>query len=71
MFKSLRVIPSGHSTPLQVSAPDTQKSSPYDIFYNVYKPATPFKKTAPSKPDFQIVVVKYVGDFFFTRCHAD
>ncbi|THH30528.1 hypothetical protein EUX98_g3655 [Antrodiella citrinella] len=57
MFKSLRVIPSGHSTPLQVSAPDTQQPSIYDIFYNVYKPATPFKKTAPSKPDFQIVVV--------------
>ncbi|KAK7690178.1 hypothetical protein QCA50_006829 [Cerrena zonata] len=57
VFKSLRVIPSGHSTPLNEKKILTQPPSPYEIFFNVYKPATPFKKTAPPAPDFSIVVV--------------
>ncbi|KAG6868081.1 hypothetical protein C0993_007758 [Termitomyces sp. T159_Od127] len=43
--------------------PDTTKrlemknSSPYQIFYNLYKPSTSFKRSAPPVPDFQIVVI--------------
>ncbi|KAG6879458.1 hypothetical protein C0992_002461 [Termitomyces sp. T32_za158] len=43
--------------------PDTTKrlqmknNSPYQIFYNLYKPSTSFKRSAPPVPDFQIVVI--------------
>ncbi|KAF9525500.1 tRNA-splicing endonuclease subunit sen54 N-term-domain-containing protein [Crepidotus variabilis] len=59
IFRSLRIIPAGHSISLQ--PPQTTRnwkdSTPYRIFYNLYKPATPFKKSAPQHPDFQLVVV--------------
>ncbi|KAF5377948.1 hypothetical protein D9615_006756 [Tricholomella constricta] len=61
IFRSLRFIPAGHKVPLH--HPDTekrleaQKTSPYQIFYNLYKPSTPFKRSAPPLPDFQIVVI--------------
>ncbi|KAJ3805661.1 hypothetical protein F5876DRAFT_91416 [Lentinula aff. lateritia] len=32
-------------------------SSPYEPFFNLYKPPTPFKKSAPPPPDYQMVVV--------------
>lgn len=54
----MRFIPSGHSVPLRRDLSSSQKQSPYQIFYNAYKPATPFKKSAPPAPDFQIVVIK-------------
>ncbi|TFK52170.1 hypothetical protein OE88DRAFT_1657269 [Heliocybe sulcata] len=63
LFKSLRFIPSGHTTPL-LPPPATIKilnpappRSPYHIFYHLYKPSTSFRKTAPPNPDFYIVVV--------------
>ncbi|KAI0087018.1 tRNA-splicing endonuclease subunit sen54 N-term-domain-containing protein [Irpex rosettiformis] len=55
VFKSLRFLPSGYSVPLHVKPPETPSS--YQIFYNLYKPSTPFKKTAPPAPDFSIVVI--------------
>ncbi|KAF7980720.1 hypothetical protein HWV62_37195 [Athelia sp. TMB] len=55
IFKSLRLIPSGHSVPLH--SPRTSTPSPYKIFYNLYKPSTPFRKTAPGPPDFSLVVI--------------
>ena len=57
LFRSLRFIPSGHGVPLRQSK-SAEVESPYQIFYNLYKPSTPFKKTAPPPPDFQIVVIK-------------
>ncbi|KAI0072563.1 hypothetical protein K474DRAFT_1604894 [Panus rudis PR-1116 ss-1] len=59
VFKSLRFIPSGHETPLKYTENlhESSTSSPYQIFFNVYKPSTPFKKTAPPAPDFSVVVV--------------
>ncbi|KAK0476599.1 tRNA-splicing endonuclease subunit sen54 N-term-domain-containing protein [Armillaria novae-zelandiae] len=42
IFRSLRFMPARTSDP---------------PFYNLYKPPTPFKKTSPSLPDFQIVVI--------------
>ncbi|THH03350.1 hypothetical protein EW145_g6328 [Phellinidium pouzarii] len=31
--------------------------SPYEVFFNLYKPATPFRKTAPPPPDYSVIVV--------------
>jgi hypothetical protein len=62
IFSTLRFLPSGHSVPLQPRAQksptDASQSSPYEIFYHLYKPNTPYRKTAPPPPDFSIVVVK-------------
>jgi len=61
LFSSLRFMPSGHKTPLYHPEPEkrleAKKSSPYQIFYNLYKPSTPFKRSSLSPPDFQIVVI--------------
>ncbi|PPQ75623.1 hypothetical protein CVT26_001579 [Gymnopilus dilepis] len=59
LFRSLRFMPAGHSVPLNFSQSvlETRESTAYRIFYNLYKPSTPFKKSAPPPPDFQIVVV--------------
>ncbi|KXN89117.1 putative tRNA-splicing endonuclease subunit sen54 [Leucoagaricus sp. SymC.cos] len=58
IYRFLRFLPSGHSVPLQQSSKTaTSPASPYKVFFNVYKPSSPFKKTAPPLPDFQIVVV--------------
>ncbi|KAF4581565.1 tRNA-splicing endonuclease subunit sen54 [Pleurotus pulmonarius] len=54
IFKSLRFIPSGHNAPLHIKQ---SSASPYKIFYHLYKPSTPFKKTSPPPPDFSVVVV--------------
>ena len=57
VYRHLRFLRSGHSVPLYRTC--TTPHSPYKFFYNVFKPSTPFKKTAPPLPDFQVVVVKY------------
>lgn len=58
IFRSLRFLQSGPSAPLHISPPSP--TSPYKIFYNLYKPSTPFKKSAPPAPDFSVVVIKCV-----------
>ncbi|KAG9018633.1 tRNA-splicing endonuclease subunit sen54 [Tulasnella sp. 427] len=55
IFETLRVIPCGHRAPLHMQRPSTPTI--YTPFYDLYKPSTPFKKTAPPKPDYNIVVV--------------
>ncbi|KAF9259871.1 hypothetical protein L218DRAFT_873589 [Marasmius fiardii PR-910] len=72
IFQHFRFIPAGHSVPLYVPPQHTPQAtttstshtrtgtpaeSPYKFFYNVYKPPTPFKKSAPGPPDYQIAVV--------------
>ncbi|KAI0667674.1 tRNA-splicing endonuclease subunit sen54 N-term-domain-containing protein [Trametes maxima] len=57
LFKSLRSLFSGHTTPLRVKHNPETPPSPYQIFFHLYKPCTPFKKTAPPPPDFSVVVV--------------
>ncbi|KAI0917086.1 hypothetical protein AcW1_007627 [Taiwanofungus camphoratus] len=57
VFKSLRFLPAGYNVPLHVQKSPNSPPSPYTIFFHLYKPATPFKKTAPPPPDFSIVVV--------------
>ncbi|KAJ2913372.1 hypothetical protein MD484_g7035, partial [Candolleomyces efflorescens] len=56
VYRSMRFIRSGHSVALNSNSPPSPPS-PYQIFYNLYKPSTPFKKSSPSPPDFQMVVV--------------
>jgi tRNA-splicing endonuclease subunit Sen54 len=60
IFKTLRFLSSGHAVPLPSSAQcfTEDSPSPYEIFYHLYKPNTPYRKTAPPQPDFSIVVVK-------------
>lgn len=60
LFRSLRFIPAGYTLPVHCSTPSSSMSSPYTPFFNVYKPPTPYKKSAPAPPDYQISVVKYV-----------
>ncbi|KAK1230057.1 tRNA-splicing endonuclease subunit sen54 [Marasmius sp. AFHP31] len=60
LFKALRIIPAGHGVPLYTPPKPVNhptKDSPYKFFYNVYKPPTAFKKSAPGPPDYQIAVV--------------
>lgn len=57
IFKSLRFMPSGHKVPLITTSRQSQQT-PYEIFFHLYKPSTPFRKSAPPAPDFSIVVVK-------------
>ncbi|KAF8507641.1 tRNA-splicing endonuclease subunit sen54 N-term-domain-containing protein [Hysterangium stoloniferum] len=55
IYRALRIIPSGHNLPLHMPPPHPE--SPYEIFYHIYKPNTPFRKSAPPPPDFSLVVV--------------
>ncbi|KAF8195394.1 tRNA-splicing endonuclease subunit sen54 N-term-domain-containing protein [Pholiota molesta] len=59
LFHSMRFMPAGHSIPLKTSksVQRARMTTPYRIFFNVYKPSTPFKKSAPPPPDFQLVVI--------------
>jgi len=43
--------------PLHRGTTYVESSSPFEIFFNLYKPSTPFRKTAPGPPDFSVVVV--------------
>ena len=58
LFSSLRFLPYGYRSKLHLQKP--ADDSPYEIFYNLYKPSTAFKKTAPPEPDFSVVVIEYV-----------
>ena len=40
------------------SLPPAPEDTPYKPFWNIYKPPTPFQKSAPGPPDYQIIVVK-------------
>ncbi|KAI0786203.1 tRNA-splicing endonuclease subunit sen54 N-term-domain-containing protein [Abortiporus biennis] len=57
VFRSLRFLPGGHGAPLHVKPIQDSSSSPYEIFYNIYKPSTNLKKSSPPAPDFSVVVV--------------
>ncbi|CAA7265470.1 unnamed protein product [Cyclocybe aegerita] len=59
LYHSMRFMSAGHKVPLHSSKATlgARSTSPYRIFYNLYKPSTPFKKSAPPPPDFQIVVI--------------
>ncbi|KZS92159.1 hypothetical protein SISNIDRAFT_455916, partial [Sistotremastrum niveocremeum HHB9708] len=54
-FTSVSKTTQGSNRPSPPPAPTV--SSPYEIFYNLYKPSTPFRKSSPPPPDFYLVVV--------------
>jgi tRNA-splicing endonuclease subunit Sen54 len=55
LYQGIRhILSRSHS--LQRSVPSPK--APYTVFFNVYKPITPFRKTTPPQPDYQIVVVE-------------
>ncbi|KZT09154.1 uncharacterized protein LAESUDRAFT_722880 [Laetiporus sulphureus 93-53] len=56
-LKSSRFLSKGHEASLHIRSATENVPSPYEIFFNLYKPSTPFKKTAPPQPDFSVVVV--------------
>ncbi|KAJ7079125.1 tRNA-splicing endonuclease subunit sen54 N-term-domain-containing protein [Mycena belliarum] len=58
VFRALRFIPAGHNVPLlpKIANPPAEPS-PYRVFFNVHKPVTPYRKSAPCLPDYQIVVI--------------
>jgi tRNA-splicing endonuclease subunit Sen54 len=58
-------MPCGHNTPLMVTPSQKNENTPYEVFFHLYKPSTPFRKSAPPAPDFSIVVVKSVVEIFF------
>ncbi|KAF8326872.1 tRNA-splicing endonuclease subunit sen54 N-term-domain-containing protein [Cantharellus anzutake] len=55
IFRHLRIIPAGHLNPLSTTRPIN--SSPYKIFYHMWKPNSAWKKTAPPYPDFELIVI--------------
>lgn len=60
IYRLLQIVPfHDPTTPPQFSKSDVPSSheNPFHITYNVWKPNTPFKKTAPGPPDFYISVV--------------
>ncbi|KAF9223005.1 hypothetical protein BS17DRAFT_880949 [Gyrodon lividus] len=69
IFKALRFVPCSYSLPLHFPSAEPKPaplskspasapvSSPYKVFFHVYKPSTPFRKTAPPAPDFYVVVI--------------
>lgn len=55
IYRRLALIPAEDPTLIHSTQPKT--TSPYRIAYHIYKPSTPFKKSAPPEPDFRIAVV--------------
>ncbi|CAE6404899.1 unnamed protein product [Rhizoctonia solani] len=55
IFKSLRTMVSGHDTPLCRYVP--HQDTTFKVFWNVWKPSTPWRKLDVPKPDFEIAVV--------------
>ncbi|KZO94393.1 hypothetical protein CALVIDRAFT_539128 [Calocera viscosa TUFC12733] len=57
IFTALRLIPSGHKLPLYAPSNPPSTQSPYEVFFHVWRPSTPWKKTAVPPPDFEVIVV--------------
>ena len=64
----------GRTTQPEVSTmhPTPQSEQfPYSVFFHVYKPSTPFRKSAPPAPDFYVVVIKSDIRHLLKSNHAD
>ncbi|KAL5512774.1 hypothetical protein ACEPAG_3040 [Sanghuangporus baumii] len=57
IFSALRFIPSGYSRSRLGMLEGRSQLSPYEVFFHLYKPATPYRKTAPSPPDYSVIIV--------------
>ncbi|PWY68443.1 hypothetical protein BO70DRAFT_366114 [Aspergillus heteromorphus CBS 117.55] len=55
IYRKLSIIPWYDPTTAPSPAPRT--TPPYRVVFHIYKPSTPFKKSAPPVPDFRIAVV--------------
>ncbi|OKL57458.1 hypothetical protein UA08_07220 [Talaromyces atroroseus] len=55
VFRKLALIPTEDAAVKRPSRKQTE--APFQFVYHVYKPNTPFKKSAPPAPDFRIAVV--------------
>jgi tRNA-splicing endonuclease subunit Sen54 len=55
IYRRLSLIP--HEDPSIPDPPARPTSPPFRLAYHVYKPSTPFRKSAPPEPDFRIAVV--------------
>jgi len=53
VFSQLRIVPSGHAARPRQALPATER---FPIFYYAWRPATRFKKSDPSPPEFRIAV---------------
>jgi tRNA-splicing endonuclease subunit Sen54 len=55
IYRKLSIIPWHDPTVSQSPAPRTE--APFRVVFHVYKPSTPFRKSAPPAPDFRIAVI--------------
>lgn len=55
VFRALALIPNHDPSQQPQIAPNP--APPFHICYDVYKPSTPYKKSAPPEPDFRLAVV--------------
>ena len=56
IYRKLVIIP-WYDPALAVERDPLDTDAPFRVVFHVYKPSTPFKKTAPPTPDFRIAVV--------------
>ncbi|OAX80093.1 hypothetical protein ACJ72_05575, partial [Emergomyces africanus] len=56
IYRALSIIPT-HNPTHPDPAPPKHTTPPYRLAYNVYKPATPFRKSTPGTPDFRLAVI--------------
>lgn len=55
VFRALTLIPSHDPSKRPQTAPNLLP--PFHICYDVYKPSTPYRRSAPPEPDFRLVVL--------------
>ncbi|CAE6456176.1 unnamed protein product [Rhizoctonia solani] len=61
IFESLRTMASGHDIPLRQYRPEqsaSNRNTTFKVFWNIWKPSTPWRKLDVPKPDFEIAVVE-------------
>ncbi|OJD12236.1 hypothetical protein AJ78_07142 [Emergomyces pasteurianus Ep9510] len=56
IYRALSIIPT-HNPTHPDPAPPKHTTPPYCLAYSVFKPATPFRKSSPSTPDFRLAVI--------------
>jgi tRNA-splicing endonuclease subunit Sen54 len=59
IFSSFRIIP---TISPYIESRDLV-GSPYQVFFHVWKPETSWNRMHPARPDFDVVVIKYLHPF--------
>lgn len=60
VFERLRIVPSGHDSPLRPRLPAShlqRNDEVPEVFFYAWRPATRFKKTDPPLPEYRIAIV--------------